>query len=61
MLTDCYLNEQYVYVDAHPDLAMNALEWNHYLRKPASEINKRQENLTDKPDREKEVVSLSVL
>jgi membrane dipeptidase len=48
-------------IDAHLDLAMNALEWNRDLRRPVSEINKREERLTDKPDREKAVVSLPEL
>ena len=38
-------------VDAHLDLAMNAMEWNRDLTKSISEINKREKNLTDKPDR----------
>ncbi|MDB5136445.1 MAG: peptidase [Mucilaginibacter sp.] len=48
-------------IDAHLDLSMNALEWNRDLRKPVSEINEREKNLTDKPDRGKGVVSLPEL
>ena len=48
-------------LDAHLDLSMNALEWNRDLRKPVSAINKREESLTDKPDRGKAVVSLPEL
>ena len=45
-------------VDAHLDLSMNALEWNRDLRKPVSEINAREKEWTDKPDRGKATVSL---
>lgn len=48
-------------MDAHLDLAMNALEWNRDLRQPVSAINKREIGLIDKPDREKAVVSLPEL
>jgi membrane dipeptidase len=42
--------------DAHLDLAMNAMEWNRDLRKPIHEIREIEENMTDKPDRGKNVV-----
>lgn len=45
-------------IDAHLDLSMNAMEWNRDLRKPVHEINAREKGLTDKPDRERAVVSL---
>jgi membrane dipeptidase len=45
-------------IDAHLDLAMNAMEWNRDLRKTAEEINAREKGLTDKPDRGNAVVSL---
>jgi len=47
-------------VDAHLDLAMNAMEWNRDLRRPVAEINARERDrrLTDKPDRGNAVVSL---
>ncbi|MDF2156825.1 membrane dipeptidase [Algoriphagus sp. CAU 1675] len=48
-------------IDAHLDLSMNALEWNRDLTRPVSEINTREKGLTDKPDREKAVVSLPEL
>ena len=38
-------------VDAHLDLAMNALEWNRDLTRPIDEIRGRERELTDKPDR----------
>lgn len=48
-------------IDAHLDLSMNALEWNRDLRRPVSEINKREKGLIDKPDRGNATVSLSEL
>src|SRR6476661_5119796 len=48
-------------IDAHLDLSMNALEWNRDLTKPVAEINEREANLTDKPDRGKATVSLPEL
>ncbi|HVW12910.1 MAG TPA: membrane dipeptidase [Mucilaginibacter sp.] len=48
-------------IDAHLDLSMNALEWNRDLRKPVSEINAREKDMTDKPDRGNAVVSLPEL
>lgn len=47
--------------DAHLDLSMNAMEWNRDLTQPISEINAREQGLTDKPDRGKAVVSLPEL
>lgn len=38
-------------LDAHLDLAMNAMEWNRNLRLPIADINKREAGMTDKPDR----------
>ncbi|HXW08035.1 MAG TPA: membrane dipeptidase [Vicinamibacterales bacterium] len=38
-------------VDAHLDLAMNALEWNRDLTRPTAEIRHRERDMTDKPDR----------
>jgi membrane dipeptidase len=38
-------------VDAHLDLAMNALEWNRDLTRPTDEIRARERGLSDKPDR----------
>lgn len=48
-------------IDAHLDLSMNALEWNRDLTLPVSEINAREKELTDKPDRGNAVVSLPAL
>lgn len=38
-------------VDAHLDLAMNAMEWNRDLRMPIGAIREREQGRTDKPDR----------
>jgi membrane dipeptidase len=38
-------------VDAHLDLAMNAMEWNRDLTRPLDEVREREQHLTDKPDR----------
>src|SRR4051812_6296066 len=48
-------------IDAHLDLAMNAMEWNRDLRLSTREINDRERGMLDKPDRGKAVVSLSEL
>jgi membrane dipeptidase len=48
-------------VDGHLDLAMNALEWNRNLKEPVAVIRAREENMTDKVDRAKGVVSLPEL
>lgn len=48
-------------IDAHLDLSMNALEWNRDLTRPVAEINAREVNLSDKPDRGKATVSLPEL
>jgi membrane dipeptidase len=48
-------------IDAHLDLSMNALEWNRDLTRPVAELNRREEGMTDKPDRAKAVVSLPEL
>jgi membrane dipeptidase len=45
-------------VDAHLDLAMNAIEWNRDLTRPIAEIRQRESHLTDKPDRGRGTVSL---
>jgi membrane dipeptidase len=44
-------------VDAHLDLAMNAMEWNRDLTRPIDEIRAREAALTDKPDRGRGTVS----
>jgi membrane dipeptidase len=48
-------------IDAHLDLAMNAMEWNRDLRLPLAAINEREQGLNDKPDRGKATVSLPEL
>src|SRR4051812_41324083 len=48
-------------IDAHLDLSMNALEWNRDLQVTVADINRREEGLSDKPDRGKAVVSLPEL
>ncbi|MBO9731354.1 MAG: membrane dipeptidase [Chitinophaga sp.] len=48
-------------IDAHLDLAMNALEWNRDLKMPVSDIRDREAGMTDKLDRGKGVVSLPAL
>lgn len=48
-------------VDAHLDLSMNALEWNRDLRSSIREINDREKQLSDKPDRGLATVSLEEL
>jgi membrane dipeptidase len=44
-------------IDAHLDLAMNALEWNRDFSRPIEEIRARDRRLADKPDRGKGTVS----
>ncbi|MGH8637565.1 MAG: dipeptidase [Burkholderiales bacterium] len=46
-------------VDAHLDLAMNALEWNRDLTRPIEEIRARERDMTDKPDRCRGTVSVA--
>lgn len=48
-------------IDAHLDLAMNAIEWNRDLSRPLSEIRVREMNMKDKPDRGKGTVCLPEL
>lgn len=48
-------------IDAHLDLAMNAMEWNRDLRQPLDVIRKREEGMNDKPDRGKGTVSFDEL
>lgn len=45
-------------IDAHLDLAMNAMEWNRNLRLSVQEIRASETGMTDKPDRAKGTVSL---
>src|SRR5436190_4273796 len=48
-------------IDAHLDLAMNAMEWNRDLRKPVNEIRDSEKELNDKPGRGRGTVSLPAL
>lgn len=48
-------------IDAHLDLAMNAIEWNRDLSRPLMEIRQREMNMRDKPDRGKGTVCLPEL
>src|ERR1700743_1564497 len=48
-------------IDAHLDLAMNAMEWNRDLRLPVDVIRSRERGQTDKPDRGRGTVSLPEL
>src|SRR5580692_4087820 len=48
-------------IDAHLDLAMNAMEWNRDLKQTVGHLRDREKGLVDKPDRERNVVSLPAL
>lgn len=48
-------------IDAHLDLAMNAIEWNRDLSRPLDEIRQREMFMKDKPDRGKGTVCLPEL
>ncbi|SKC85734.1 dipeptidase [Ohtaekwangia koreensis] len=48
-------------IDAHLDLAMNAMEWNRDYRKSIHEIRNREKAWTDKPDRGNGVVCFEEL
>ncbi|MDR6781975.1 membrane dipeptidase [Pedobacter africanus] len=48
-------------IDAHLDLAMNALEWNRDLSRPLAEIRQREMYMKDKPDRGRGTVCLPEL
>jgi membrane dipeptidase len=48
-------------IDAHLDLAMNAMEWNRDLRKSIAEIRERETGMKDKPDRGNNVVNFEEL
>ncbi|MDP4151388.1 MAG: membrane dipeptidase [Bacteroidota bacterium] len=48
-------------VDAHLDLAMNAMEWNRDLTRPVADIRKRETGMNDKPDRARGTVALPEL
>jgi membrane dipeptidase len=44
-------------MDAHLDLAMNAIEWNRDLTRPIDEIRGREQGKSDRPDRGRGTVS----
>ena len=48
-------------LDAHLDLAMNAMDWNRDLRQSVQAIREREKSMTDKPDRGNGTVSLPEL
>ena len=48
-------------IDAHLDLAMNAMEWNRDLKQPVASLREREKGMNDKPDRAKNTVSLPAL
>lgn len=48
-------------VDAHLDLAMNAIEWNRDLMRPLDEIRQAEMHMKDKPDRGRGTVCLPEL
>src|SRR5450432_2327639 len=48
-------------IDAHLDLAMNAMEWNRDLKLPVASLREREKGMKDKPDRERNTVSLPAL
>lgn len=48
-------------IDAHLDLAMNAIEWNRDLSRPLEEIRQREMHMKDRPDRGKGTVSIPEL
>lgn len=48
-------------IDAHLDLAMNAMEWNRDLSRPLDEVRQREMHMKDKPDRGKGTVCLPEL
>lgn len=48
-------------IDAHLDLAMNAIEWNRDLKKTVSQIRNMEAGMLDKPDRGKNTVAFPEL
>lgn len=53
--------EQLFLIDGHLDLSMNAMEWNRDLRISIHELNKREANMVDKPDRGKATITFEEL
>jgi membrane dipeptidase len=54
-------NKPVFIIDAHLDLAMNAVEWNRDLKKTVPEIRSREAGMTDQLDRAKGTVALPEL
>lgn len=54
------MNQPFI-IDAHLDLAMNAIEWNRDLSRPLNDIRAREMHMKDKPDRGKGTVCLPEL
>lgn len=54
-------NKKPLIIDAHLDIAMNAMEYNRDLKQPVMKIRAREKGLTDFPDRGNGVVSLPSL
>ncbi|MEJ7827629.1 MAG: membrane dipeptidase [Segetibacter sp.] len=54
------MNSSFI-IDAHLDLAMNAIEWNRDLTRPLEEIRLREMHMKDKADRGKGTVCLPEL
>lgn len=50
-----------LFFDAHLDLSMNAMEWNRDLRWSVADIRAAEQELTDKPDRGRGMVSFPAL
>ena len=48
-------------LDAHLDLAMNAMEWNRDIRLSVQEVRKREAGMNDKPGRANATVSLDAM
>ena len=48
-------------IDAHLDLAMNAMEWNRDLRQQLHQINRQETGMNDKPGRGNATVSFDAL
>jgi membrane dipeptidase len=56
------MNEQNSFIiDAHLDLAMNAIEWNRDLKKSVYDIREREKGKKDRPDRSNGTVALPEL
>lgn len=55
------MNNSPLIIDAHLDLAMNAVEWNRDLRWPVDAIRAAERGMTDKPDRGRNTVSLPAM